>query len=273
MRARTTRRVHLPGRADRRLLRTRRPGAPALDGLPRRRRGVAPHRRVLRRTARRRRSSRSALTCPSSNSPAPARIRISLGRGADDHAAAAHHRDVRRAGARARAALARCASSHCAGATTTARPRRCATCSASGRGGATPSSRCSSRSSTRSCRASPVRPTSIVALPCSYDFDVAANKYLYALDDGEIPLLMLFSGTVFTRGANGFSVAADPVGPRDPLPAARRRCGSRRWSCTSPARPGCGWARDTFDALASLPHEQRTAELGRSDRAAAEGGR
>jgi hypothetical protein len=44
---------------------------------------------------------------------------------------------------------------------------------------------------------------------CTYDFEVAGAKYLHALGDGEIPLLLLFSGTVFTRGASGFS--AEPV--------------------------------------------------------------
>ncbi len=34
-------------------------------------------------------------------------------------------------------------------------------------------------------------------VPCTYDFNVAATKYFYALDEGEIPLLFLFSGTVF----------------------------------------------------------------------------
>ena len=32
-----------------------------------------------------------------------------------------------------------------------------------------------------------------------------ASKYLHALRDGEIPLVLLFSGTVFTRGATGFA--------------------------------------------------------------------
>lgn len=40
-------------------------------------------------------------------------------------------------------------------------------------------------------------------LPCSYDFDVAAVKYLAGLQDGEIPLDLLFSGTVFYAGADG----------------------------------------------------------------------
>ena len=46
--------------------------------------------------------------------------------------------------------------------------------------------------------------TTEIDLPitCTYDFEVAAAKYLHGLDDGEIPLLLLFSGTVF-RAATG----------------------------------------------------------------------
>ncbi|MGH9016522.1 MAG: DUF6084 family protein, partial [Acidimicrobiales bacterium] len=44
---------------------------------------------------------------------------------------------------------------------------------------------------------------------CTYDFEVAGAKYLHSLSEGEIPLLLLFSGTVFTRGESGF--AAEPV--------------------------------------------------------------
>jgi hypothetical protein len=51
-----------------------------------------------------------------------------------------------------------------------------------------------------------------VKLPvtCTYDFEVVAAKYLHALDDGEIPLLFLFSGTVFTRQEGG-GVSVEPV--------------------------------------------------------------
>jgi len=35
-------------------------------------------------------------------------------------------------------------------------------------------------------------------VPCTYDLEIAHTKYFNALDDGEIPLLLLFSGTVFT---------------------------------------------------------------------------
>jgi hypothetical protein len=41
-------------------------------------------------------------------------------------------------------------------------------------------------------------------LPCTYDFEVSASKYLDALTDGQIPIELLFSGTVFTRGETGF---------------------------------------------------------------------
>jgi hypothetical protein len=46
-------------------------------------------------------------------------------------------------------------------------------------------------------------------VPCTYDFDVAAAKYIHSLAAGEIPVLLLFSGTVFSKGASGFS--AEPV--------------------------------------------------------------
>ena len=40
-------------------------------------------------------------------------------------------------------------------------------------------------------------------VPCTYDLEVAATKYLYALPDGEVPLSFHFSGTVFYRGDDG----------------------------------------------------------------------
>jgi hypothetical protein len=40
-------------------------------------------------------------------------------------------------------------------------------------------------------------------VPCSYDFNIAATKYFYGLEDGEAPLALLFSGTVFYRDRDG----------------------------------------------------------------------
>jgi hypothetical protein len=45
-------------------------------------------------------------------------------------------------------------------------------------------------------------------VPCTYDFNVAATKYFDALPEGHIPLLFLFSGTVFYAGARGALQAA-----------------------------------------------------------------
>ncbi len=41
-------------------------------------------------------------------------------------------------------------------------------------------------------------------VPCSFDFNVAATKYFYGLEGGEVPLTLLFSGTVFYRDDDGF---------------------------------------------------------------------
>jgi len=40
-------------------------------------------------------------------------------------------------------------------------------------------------------------------MPCTYDFEVASAKYLAALGDGDVPLELLFSGTVFYAGPGG----------------------------------------------------------------------
>jgi hypothetical protein len=40
-------------------------------------------------------------------------------------------------------------------------------------------------------------------VPCSYDFNVAATKYFYALEEGEVALLLLFSGTIFYEAPDG----------------------------------------------------------------------
>jgi Family of unknown function (DUF6084) len=40
-------------------------------------------------------------------------------------------------------------------------------------------------------------------LPCSFDFNVAATKYFHALESGEIPLCVMFSGTIFYRSVEG----------------------------------------------------------------------
>lgn len=88
-----------------------------------------------------------------------------------------------------------------------------------------------------------------LTIPCSYDFEVAAHKYLAALRDGEIPLIVLFSGTIFVRGADG-AVKTELV----PWSCeARYRLPVAVWRDTMNAYfPGSAWLRldrETFDEL------------------------
>lgn len=51
----------------------------------------------------------------------------------------------------------------------------------------------------------PFTDATTVELPvtCTFDFNVAATKYFAGLADGEVPLCLLFSGTVFYEAADG----------------------------------------------------------------------
>jgi hypothetical protein len=43
----------------------------------------------------------------------------------------------------------------------------------------------------------------LLPVPCTYDLNVSATKYFYALEGGEVPLIFLFSGTVFYASEAG----------------------------------------------------------------------
>jgi len=84
-------------------------------------------------------------------------------------------------------------------------------------------------------------------VPCTYDMDIASTRYFHALDDSDVPLLMLFSGTAFT-GAGGFHV--EPV-PWDREAAFRMPVKIWR-EMIEQHFPGSAWVRlprDTMDAL------------------------
>ena len=93
-----------------------------------------------------------------------------------------------------------------------------------------------------------------LSLPCTYDFEVAASRYLHALRDGGVPVLLLFSGTVFTRGPAGFAVEQIPW---DREVACGSRFTSGGTSCTA-ALPGHGVAA----AGARDPREARGVQGG-----------
>ncbi|GAA2637325.1 MULTISPECIES: DUF6084 family protein [Streptomyces] len=86
-----------------------------------------------------------------------------------------------------------------------------------------------------------------LVVPCTYDMDIGATRYFEALTEGEVPLLMLFSGTAFT-GDSGFRV--EPV-PWDREAAYRMPVAVWR-EMVEQHFPGCGWLRlprDTMDEL------------------------
>ena len=49
-----------------------------------------------------------------------------------------------------------------------------------------------------------------VPVPCTFDFNVGATKYFHGLGDGEVPLCLMFSGTVF-YSQDGGSMQVAPI--------------------------------------------------------------
>lgn len=88
-----------------------------------------------------------------------------------------------------------------------------------------------------------------VPVPVTYDLEVATGKYFRGLQSGEVPLVLLFSGTLFTRGEGGFSVSQIPWHHE-----ASYRLPIELWRETIElAFPGTGWLRlahETIDRLA-----------------------
>lgn len=86
-------------------------------------------------------------------------------------------------------------------------------------------------------------------LPCGYDLEVAATRYLYSLPDGAAPLSFHFSGMALYRGARDrLQVAPVPwsCSARWALPVATWRAAVERHY------PGGGWVRLAPDTLAAL---------------------
>jgi len=85
-------------------------------------------------------------------------------------------------------------------------------------------------------------------MPCTYDFDVTASKYLNVLGEGAVPLIFLFSGTVFTRGLTGFGVEQIPWDRecRFDLPVSTWR------ALVDEHFHGVGWVRVEDETLAAL---------------------
>lgn len=90
-----------------------------------------------------------------------------------------------------------------------------------------------------------------ITVPCSYDMEVTAGRYFHALENGEIPFILLFSGTIFGDGENGMWIEQVPwhAEARYKMPVAVWR------EMMDMHFPGSGWLRlrrDTIDALANV---------------------
>ena len=97
---------------------------------------------------------------------------------------------------------------------------------------------------------------------CSYDFNVAATKYFYALSEGEVPLDFLFSGSVFYQDGEG----ALQVAPISWSQEARFRLPIKTWQGLMEAYyPNTAWLqlrRDVFDRLVPVQDAARDSHLG-----------
>jgi hypothetical protein len=87
-------------------------------------------------------------------------------------------------------------------------------------------------------------------VPCSYDLDVTASRYFASLEDGEVPLEFLFSGTVFHVTPHGLQTARisweQEAGYRLPVSVWRETMDQHF--------PDGGWLRlrrESFDRLAA----------------------
>jgi hypothetical protein len=86
-------------------------------------------------------------------------------------------------------------------------------------------------------------------VPCTYDFNLAVTKYFYALEDGEVPVTLLFSGTMFHEGDDGAMQVAQIPWDRE----AAFRLPVRVWKeMMELYYPNTAWLclrRDVFDRL------------------------
>lgn len=88
-----------------------------------------------------------------------------------------------------------------------------------------------------------------VPIDCTFDFNVAATKYFAALEDGEIPLLFQFSGTVFyTAGEGGLQAAQIPWSAETKF-ALRAQVWGQMMDIYYPNSAWLRLRRDVFDRL------------------------
>jgi len=89
----------------------------------------------------------------------------------------------------------------------------------------------------------------VITVPCTFDLNIAATKYFYGLDAGEVPLLFLFSGSALYLSAEG-KIQVERI-------SWDKECAYRMpvkcWKeLMEEHYPNCAWVylkRDVFDRL------------------------
>ena len=105
-----------------------------------------------------------------------------------------------------------------------------------------------------------------LSVPCTFDFNVAATKYFAGLEGGEVPLNLMFSGTIFYEAADGALQIEQIPWDRE----AQHRLPVRVWNeMMDIYYPNGAWLRlrrDVFDRLnhykmrRSIPTWEQTIE-------------
>jgi hypothetical protein len=86
-------------------------------------------------------------------------------------------------------------------------------------------------------------------VPCSFDFNVAATKYFYALADGEVPLCLLFSGTIFYTDRDGYLQVSQIPWEKEASFRLRVQVWKNMMELYYPESAWLRLERDTFDRL------------------------
>jgi len=91
-----------------------------------------------------------------------------------------------------------------------------------------------------------------LAVPCSYDFHLAATRYFAALEGGDLPLCFLFSGTIFYEADDGALQVSQVSWEKE----AEYRLPSATWrDLMDHYYPNTAWLglrKDVFDRLDSF---------------------
>jgi hypothetical protein len=101
-----------------------------------------------------------------------------------------------------------------------------------------------------------VETTVDLPVPCTFDFNVAATKYFAALEDGVVPLVLMFSGSVFFDGPDGELQVEQIPWDREAL----FQMPISTWQkMMDHYYPNCAWItlrRDVFDQLLRYKRER-----------------